>query len=96
VSYRPQKPSEWAEQALLQANSKPIKAIAEMELLRGVELRPGHNQINLFPLLNCEAALACSRRQGNRWRIILPGLQKRERAFCQMRSPERISKGILL
>lgn len=58
VSYRPKTPLEWAEQALLQANSKPTKAIAEMELLRGVELRPGRNQINLFQPQNCEAALA--------------------------------------
>ena len=48
VSYRPKTPLEWAEQALLQANSQTTKAIAEMELLRGVELRPGRNQINLF------------------------------------------------
>jgi hypothetical protein len=63
VSYRPKTPLEWAEQALLQANSKPTKAIAKMELLRGVELRPGRNHINLFQPPNCEAALAYSRGQ---------------------------------
>jgi Protein of unknown function (DUF3716) len=34
-----------------------------MELLRGVELRPGRNKINLFQPQNCEAALAYSRGQ---------------------------------
>lgn len=62
-SYRPKTPLEWVEQALLQANSKPTKAIAQMELLRGVELRQGRDQINLFPPQNCEAALAYSRGQ---------------------------------
>jgi len=63
VSYRPKSPLEWAEQALLQANSKPTKAIAQMEILRGVELRPSRNHINLFQSQNCEAALAYSRGQ---------------------------------
>jgi hypothetical protein len=62
-SYRPKTPLQWAEQALLQANSKPTKTIAQMELLRGVELRLGRDQINLFPPQNCEAALAYSRGQ---------------------------------
>jgi len=51
-----------AEQALLQAHSIPAKAMAEMELLHGVEFRPGRN-INLFEARNCEAALAYSRGQ---------------------------------
>jgi hypothetical protein len=34
-----------------------------MELLRGVELRQGRDQINLFPPQNCEAGLAYSRGQ---------------------------------
>jgi len=63
LSYIPKTPLEWAEQALLQANSKPTKSIAEMELLRGVELRLGRNKINLFQPQNCEAALAYSRGQ---------------------------------
>ena len=58
VFYKPKSPLEWAHQALLQVNSKPTKAIAQMELLRGVELRPGRNHINLFQPPNCEAALA--------------------------------------
>ena len=62
VSYIPKSPEEWAEQALLQAHSTPAKAIAKMELLRGVEFRPGRN-INLFQPRNCEAALAYSRGQ---------------------------------
>jgi hypothetical protein len=62
-SYRPKTPLQWAEQALLQANSKPTKTIANMELLRGVELRQGRDQLNLFPPQNCEAALAHSRGQ---------------------------------
>ena len=66
VSYRPKSPLEWAHQALIQANSKPTKAIAQMELLRGVELRRGRNHINLFQPPNCEAALAYSRGQACR------------------------------
>ncbi|KAF1964746.1 hypothetical protein BU23DRAFT_630633 [Bimuria novae-zelandiae CBS 107.79] len=62
-SYGPKTPLQWAEQALLQANSKPTMTIAQMELLRGVELRWGRDQINLFPPQNCEAALAYSRGQ---------------------------------
>lgn len=62
-SYTPRTPLEWAEQALLQANSKPTKAIAQMELLRGVELRADRKEINLFQPQNCEAALAYSRGQ---------------------------------
>ena len=49
----PKTPLEWANQALLQANSKSTKAIAQMELLRGVELRSGRKQINLFQPPNC-------------------------------------------
>jgi hypothetical protein len=30
--------------------------MAKMDLLRGVELRPGRKQINLFQPQNCEAA----------------------------------------
>jgi hypothetical protein len=62
VSYIPKTPKEWAEQALLQAHSTPAKEMAKMELLRGVEFRPGRN-INLFEARNCEAALAYSRGQ---------------------------------
>lgn len=62
-SYRPKTSWEWAEQALLQANSKPTKAISQMESIRGVELRWSRAQINLFPSQNCEAALAYSRGQ---------------------------------
>jgi hypothetical protein len=59
--YVPKTPDEWAEQALLQTHSAPAKPIAEMELLRGVEFRPGRAEINLFRSKNCEAALAYSR-----------------------------------
>lgn len=59
-SYKPETPLEWAEQALLQANSTPTKAIAELELLRGVTFRPDRDSINLFISSNCEAALAYS------------------------------------
>ena len=62
-SYRPKTPLEWAEQAVFQANSQSTKAIAQMELQRGVELRWGRNQINLFYPPNCEATLAYSRGQ---------------------------------
>jgi hypothetical protein len=62
VSYIPKTPEEWAKQALLQAHSTPAKAMAKMELLRGVEFRPGRN-IKLFDARNCEAALAYSRGQ---------------------------------
>jgi hypothetical protein len=63
ASYKPKTPFEWAAQALLQANSNPTKSIAKRELLRGVELRPGRDDINLFQPQNCEAALAYSRGQ---------------------------------
>jgi uncharacterized protein DUF3716 len=61
--YRPETPEEWAEQALLQAHSTSAESMAKMELLRGVEFRPGRVEINLFIHQNCEAALAYSRGQ---------------------------------
>ena len=44
--YIPKTPEEWAEQALLQAHSTPVKAMAEMELLRGVEFQPVHGYLH--------------------------------------------------